>query len=104
MYSLCSNEENAKLLVREFNASDLEKIRHLPSFRKYVESLDNPHQVIGILEDDMFLRAILPSLITEVRAYFSNFYCALRLLLALIADIPNLHLGKNVRNSYWWLF
>lgn len=59
----------------------------------------NCREVIAILTDDAFLKVQLPGMINTVRMYFRDFFCALRLLMSLVVDLPKHHLGKNVRHE-----
>lgn len=98
-YSLCTDYAGTEAAIQKLTGDDLNVVRHLPSFRTHVETMTDCRQVIAILTDDAFLMASLPHLIRSVHMYFRMFYGMLRLLLALVQDLPKNGLGKNVSKS-----
>lgn len=96
IYAFCSNDLEPHEIIAKLNKDDLDDIRHLYSFRKFVESRDNPEEIIKLLTDDKALRKRLPDLVLDLKRYWNNFQCALALLHELCANLPKAPFGKNV--------
>lgn len=100
-FAVCSpSHTRAENAVEELSHQDIETIRRLKSFRPYVESMSNPTDIIGILSDDVYFANALKSLIRDLRVYFVNFHCFIRLLLTLARELPQAPLGKQLRELY----
>uniref|UniRef100_T1GLB6 Origin recognition complex subunit 3 N-terminal domain-containing protein n=1 Tax=Megaselia scalaris TaxID=36166 RepID=T1GLB6_MEGSC len=52
--ALCSNYEESLKYINKFDHEEFEYIRRLPSFRPYVESLQDYQKIIDILTDDEY--------------------------------------------------
>lgn len=80
--------------------TEIEQIRHLPSFRPLVESLEDPTDVIAMLEDDEYIMNALGPLVRNIYCYFMKFHCYMRVLIILVKDLPHAPLGKHLRDIY----
>lgn len=69
------------------------------SFRDLVESKD-PKEKIKLITDDNYLRKKLCDIVMTFKNYLFHFYCCLRILSALLEDLPKNDLGKLVRELY----
>ncbi|XP_037961313.2 origin recognition complex subunit 3 [Plutella xylostella] len=99
MKSLCCKREEIDDTVFVLTAEDLENIRHLPSFRPFLESQDCRAR-ISLFEDDNFLRDTLCEQLNRLHDYLYSFYTCLRLFSAFVKDLPKNVLGKSVREMY----
>ncbi|XP_063706309.1 origin recognition complex subunit 3 [Culicoides brevitarsis] len=100
IYALCSKELDKEKIIKELTKEDLEALRHLPSFRRFVETRDDPRVVIKLLTNDDYLRAYLPSLIEYLQRFWQNFHCSLEMLHQLCANLPKAPYGKHLRELY----
>lgn len=108
VYGICAPTcvRSMKTIETMSNASgtlsrtEIEQIRHLPSFRSLVESLENPTEVIAILTDDEYIMNALGPIVRNVYCYFMKFHCYMRVLMILVKDLPNAPLGKHLRELY----
>lgn len=99
--ALCTNYEESLKLVMKLSHEDIEFIRHLPSFRPYVESLiDDPRQIIDILIEDDCMRKHLPNLLKECHLYSKNFRCFVEFLTVIVQDLPRCPLGEYRREIH----
>lgn len=100
-YSLCgSTYEKSLAMTKKLKHVDIEDIRRLPSFRNYVESRTNPAEIIDLLENDEYFLQHLPPLLRNLHEYFANFHCFVRMLFALVKDLPKNFFGKQLRDVY----
>lgn len=93
--TLCCERDNLKNAIETLNAEDLENIRHLLSFRPFVEE-QNSRTVISLFEDDIFFKNMLFKKMNELYDYIYSFYLCLRLFLVFVKDLPGQSLGKSV--------
>ncbi|TKS86679.1 Origin recognition complex subunit 3 [Collichthys lucidus] len=97
--ALCCKKKEALLNVMQLSNSHLERIRHLPSFKRYVEKQE-PQEQENLLTDDAHLKDVCQKLIKDLRKYHKNYYPVLRCLHTLTSSLPReLHLiclEKNV--------
>lgn len=98
--ALCSNYEESLKYINKFDHEEFEYIRRLPSFRPYVESLQDYQKIIDILTDDEYLKKDLPGLLKECHVYFKVFSCFVEFLTVLVQDLPKCPLGKYRREVY----
>nr|CAD7402174.1 unnamed protein product [Timema poppensis] len=92
--ALCCNLARLKENIASLNEDDLESLRSLGSFRKYVESRPKTEKV-PLLTDDKFLTATLVKLMKQFHQYLFNFHVMLRCLKSLTATLPKAPLGKQ---------
>ncbi|KAM7375937.1 hypothetical protein PAMP_005697 [Pampus punctatissimus] len=93
---LCCKKKEALLNVMQLSHSDLERIRQLPSFKRYVEKQESDEQV-NLLKDDTHLKEVCQKLIKVLRKYHKNYYPVLRCLHTLTSTLPRYPLGKQAR-------
>ncbi|XP_035794782.1 origin recognition complex subunit 3-like [Anopheles albimanus] len=98
--TIVRDDDDLSEMVEKLTANDLQQIRELPSFRPFVESLDQPQAVIDFLTDDDHLKRSLPAMLLRVHNYWFIFHCALEILHALVYDLPKAPLGKSLRELY----
>ncbi|XP_022606207.1 origin recognition complex subunit 3 isoform X1 [Seriola dumerili] len=96
---LCCNKKEALLNVMKLNHHDLERIRQLMSFKKYVEKQEQQEQV-NLLKDDSHLKEVCQRLIKDLRKYHKNYYPILRCLHTLTSSLPRYPLGKQIRELH----
>uniref|UniRef100_A0A182NDI2 Origin recognition complex subunit 3 n=1 Tax=Anopheles dirus TaxID=7168 RepID=A0A182NDI2_9DIPT len=98
--SIIDDKDDINAIIDELSTAELEQIRQLPSFRPYVESLQNPQDVVDLLTDDAHLKRSLPTMVIRVHNYWFTFHCALEILQTLVSDLPKAPLGKQLRELY----
>ncbi|XP_023249472.1 origin recognition complex subunit 3 [Seriola lalandi dorsalis] len=96
---LCCNKKEALLNVMQLNHRDLERIRQLMSFKRYVEKQEQQEQV-NLLKDDSHLKEVCQRLIKDLREYHKNYYPILRCLHTLTSSLPRYPLGKQIRELH----
>lgn len=97
IYALCSNELDSSDIIENLTGDDLEALRHLQSFRKFVETRKDPREIIKLLTDDIYFRSQLTLLIDDLKCFWKNFHCALEVLYQLCANLPTkVSYAKNV--------
>ncbi|ELU12434.1 hypothetical protein CAPTEDRAFT_72522, partial [Capitella teleta] len=95
---LCqSHDVNSKL--ESFSSSELDEIRSLPSFRRYVEGKP-PMEQIKLLEDDDHAKAIISKMLSDLTDYHTSYFPILRCLHALTTKLPSQPMGKHLREIY----
>lgn len=101
--SLCCNKKNIDANVDILNSETLEAIRHLPSFRPYVES-SSPSTKIALLTNDDYFKSDIKKCLNSFHDYTYMFYKTLHILLGFIQNLPNSPLGKQVTKLYIEIF
>ncbi|XP_039993496.1 origin recognition complex subunit 3 isoform X2 [Xiphias gladius] len=96
---LCCKKKQALLNVMQLSHRDLERIRQLLSFKRYVEKQDHQEQV-NLLKDDSHLKEVCQRLIKDLRKYHKNYYPVLRCLHTLTSSLPRYPLGKQIRELH----
>ncbi|XP_052888629.1 origin recognition complex subunit 3 [Anopheles moucheti] len=98
--TIINDKDELKAMINDLSSSELDQIRQLPSFRPYVESRQNPQDVVDLLTNDDHLKRTLAPMIVQVHNYWFNFHCALHILQTLVGDLPKAPLGKQIREMY----
>lgn len=98
--ALCTNYEDSLEFVQKLSHQDVDYIRRLPSFRPYVESLQDYRQMIDILIEDACLKEHLPVILKEIHLYSKVFRCFTEFLTVLVEDLPKCPLGKQHREIH----
>nr|CAD7454202.1 unnamed protein product [Timema tahoe] len=93
--ALCCTLARLKENIASLNEDDLESLRSLASFRKYVESRPK-NEKVPLLTDDKFLTATLVKLMKQFHQYLFNFHVMLRCLKSFTATLPKAPLGKQL--------
>ncbi|XP_069008453.1 origin recognition complex subunit 3 isoform X2 [Embiotoca jacksoni] len=96
---LCCKKKEALPNVMQLSQSDLERIRQLPSFKRYVEKQESQAQV-SLMTDDAHLKEVCRRLIKDLRKYHKNYYPILRCLHTLTSSLPRYPLGKQIRELH----
>uniref|UniRef100_A0A671U2Q6 Origin recognition complex subunit 3 n=1 Tax=Sparus aurata TaxID=8175 RepID=A0A671U2Q6_SPAAU len=96
---LCCKKKDALLNVMQLSHSDLERIRNLPSFKRYVEKQE-PQEQVNLSKDDTHLKEVCQKLIKGLHKYHKNYYPVLRCLHTLTSSLPRYPLGKQVRELH----
>lgn len=99
-YALCTSYSLALGRIQQLTHDDVETIRRLPSFRPYVEQINDCKRIIAILTDDEYLKKKLPQLLRDCLLYFMLFRTCLEFFTELVGDLPRCPLGKLRRELY----
>ncbi|XP_071379842.1 origin recognition complex subunit 3 isoform X1 [Centroberyx affinis] len=96
---LCCKKKEALVNVMQLSHQDLERVRQLPSFRRYVEKQE-PQEQVNLLTDDTRIKEVCQKLIKSLRKYHKNYYPILRCLHTLTSSLPKYPLGKQIRELH----
>jgi len=99
-YALCTDYSKALGCIKQLTHEDMETIRRLPSFRPYVEQINDCKRIIAVLTDDDYLKKKLPQLLRDCLLHFLLFRSSLEFLTELVGDLPSCPLGKLRRELY----
>ncbi|XP_054653030.1 origin recognition complex subunit 3 isoform X2 [Dunckerocampus dactyliophorus] len=93
---LCCKKKEALRNVMQLSHADLERIRKLPSFTRYVEKQESEERA-ELLKNDAQLKEVCHKLIKDLHKYHKNYYPTLKCLHALTSSLPRYPLGKQAR-------
>ncbi|RZF40020.1 hypothetical protein LSTR_LSTR002423 [Laodelphax striatellus] len=96
---LCYLKSDMKGAFEGLNKDNLASIEQIPSFRKYLSSLPEEKQT-KIKSSSPALKEVIRNLMKELRDAISVFHTFLRMLHALVSDLPDCPLGKQYREIY----
>ncbi|XP_057715132.1 origin recognition complex subunit 3 [Corythoichthys intestinalis] len=96
---LCCKKKEALQNVAYLSHEDLERIRQLPSFTRYINNQESQEQV-ELLKDDTHLKEFCQEQIKRLYKYHKNYYSVLRCLHALTSSLPRYPLGKQIRELH----
>ncbi|CAJ1073501.1 origin recognition complex subunit 3 [Xyrichtys novacula] len=96
---LCCKKKEALLNVMQLSHTDLERIRQLPSFKRYVEKQELQEQT-NLTTDDTHLKEVCRKLIKDLHKYHKNYYPILRCLHTMTSALPRYPLGKQIRELH----
>uniref|UniRef100_A0A8C5GV58 Origin recognition complex subunit 3 n=1 Tax=Gouania willdenowi TaxID=441366 RepID=A0A8C5GV58_GOUWI len=96
---LCCKKKEALLNVTLLSGRDLETVRQLPSFIRFVEKQEAGEQV-KLMTDDDHLKEACQKLIKDLRKYHKSYYPVLRCLHTLTSLLPRYPLGKQIRELH----
>nr|XP_017001102.2 origin recognition complex subunit 3 [Drosophila takahashii] len=99
-FALCTDYSKALGRIKQLTHEDMETIRRLPSFRPYVEQINDCKRIIAVLTDDDYLKKKLPQLLRDCLLHFLLFRSSLEFLTELVGDLPRCPLGKLRRELY----
>ncbi|MED6271085.1 hypothetical protein CHARACLAT_016732 [Characodon lateralis] len=95
--SLCCRKNEAQLNVQQLGPADLERIRQLPSFKRYLKEQEEQD---NLMTDDSHLKDVCQKLIKGLHKYHKNYYPILRCLHCLTSSLPRYPLGKQIRELH----
>lgn len=96
----CSTYEQSLKMIQNLKHADIEEIRQLPSVRRYVECIQDPAEIICLLESDEHFQKKLKPLLKNVYQYFNKFDCFVRLLFTMLQTLPKNFIGKQLRDIH----
>ncbi|PNF31504.1 Origin recognition complex subunit 3 [Cryptotermes secundus] len=96
---LCCSISELSQNIKSLSKEQLEELRQLPSFRRYVDTLPKKEKAPLLLDDHHF-KEVLEELMTELHGYLLNLHTYLRCLHTLTASLPKSPLGKQLREVY----
>ncbi|XP_049918029.1 origin recognition complex subunit 3 isoform X1 [Epinephelus moara] len=96
---LCCKKKEAQLNMMQLSHLDLERIRQLPSFKRYAEKQEAQEQV-NLFTDDAHLKEVCQRLIKDLHKYHKCYYPVLRCLHTLTSSLPRYPLGKQIRELH----
>ncbi|GFG41052.1 hypothetical protein Cfor_06822, partial [Coptotermes formosanus] len=96
---LCCCVSELSQNIESLSKEQLEELRQLPSFRRYVDSLPKKEKAPLLLDDRLF-KVVLEKLMKELHGYLLNLHTLLRCLHTLTASLPKSPLGKQLREVY----
>ncbi|KAM4541019.1 origin recognition complex subunit 3 [Fundulus diaphanus] len=96
--SLCCRKKAAQLHARQLGPDDLERIRRLPSFSRFVKEEEEERDIL--MTDDAQLKDVCQKLLKDLHKYHKNYYPILRCLHTLTSSLPRYPLGKQIRELH----
>ncbi|XP_027028390.1 origin recognition complex subunit 3 isoform X2 [Tachysurus fulvidraco] len=96
---LCCEKKEFLACAQKLSHQDVEMVRQLPSFMRYVEAQDTPEQV-QLLTSDEHVKVVCQKLLKDLRKYHKNYYPMLRCLHTLTSSLPKYPLGKQIRELH----
>ncbi|XP_027857237.1 origin recognition complex subunit 3 [Xiphophorus couchianus] len=97
--SLCCRKKEAQIQLQQLGAADLERIRQLPSFNRFLKEQEQQEQD-NLRTDDAYLKEVCQKLLKALHKYHKNYYPILRCLHTLTSSLPRYPLGKQVRELH----
>ncbi|XP_051724081.1 origin recognition complex subunit 3 [Ctenopharyngodon idella] len=96
---LCCQKKEALLCAKTLSQQNVEKIRHLPSFMRFVETQE-PQEQVQLLTSDEHVKDVCQKLLKNLHKYHKNYYPVLRCLHSLTSSLPKFPLGKHIRELH----
>ncbi|KAJ8399467.1 hypothetical protein AAFF_G00411790 [Aldrovandia affinis] len=96
---LCRNKQDALARARQLSHQEVERIRQLPSFMRFVEEQE-PQEQVELLTNDEHVKDVCQKLLKGLRQYHKNFFPILRCLHVLTSSLPKYPLGKQIRELH----
>ncbi|XP_066461309.1 origin recognition complex subunit 3 isoform X2 [Eleutherodactylus coqui] len=96
---LCCDLPDLKHRVKSLSHNQCENIRHLASFRSFVEN-QTPQAQVKLLTDDGYLKEMTRKLMEDLHTYHENYIPVLRCLHHFTCILPKFPLGKQIRELY----
>uniref|UniRef100_A0A673IEY7 Origin recognition complex subunit 3 n=1 Tax=Sinocyclocheilus rhinocerous TaxID=307959 RepID=A0A673IEY7_9TELE len=91
---LCCQKQEALLSAKTLSKQNVERIRHLPSFMRYVETQE-PQEQVRLLTNDEHVKEVCQKLLKNLHKYHKNYYPVLQCLHSLTSSLPKFPLGKH---------
>ncbi|KAK7152523.1 hypothetical protein R3I93_010672 [Phoxinus phoxinus] len=96
---LCCQKKEALLFAKTLSQKNVERIRHLPSFMRYVETQE-PQEQVQLLTSDEHVKDTCQKLLKNLHKYHKNYYPILQCLHSLTSLLPKFPLGKHIRELH----
>ncbi|XP_062863227.1 origin recognition complex subunit 3 isoform X2 [Trichomycterus rosablanca] len=96
---LCCEKRDALHYAEKLSHQDVELIRQLPSFMRFVEAQE-PQEQVQLLTSDEHVKTVCQKLLKDLRKYHKNYYPILRCLHTLTSSLPKYPLGKQIRELH----
>uniref|UniRef100_A0A8C1F9Y6 Origin recognition complex subunit 3 n=1 Tax=Cyprinus carpio carpio TaxID=630221 RepID=A0A8C1F9Y6_CYPCA len=96
---LCCQKQEALLSAKTLSKKNVERIRHLPSFMRYVETQE-PQEQVQLLTNDEHVKEVCQQLLKNLHKYHKNYYPILQCLHSLTSSLPKFPLGKHIRELH----
>ncbi|KAL5011062.1 hypothetical protein ScPMuIL_013367 [Solemya velum] len=96
---LCCPIDTLPKKLKSLSSSQLDQVRQIPSFMKYVEGCP-PNQQKSLLLEEEFTKNRILQLLQEIHHYHKNFFPVLKCLHILVCKLPTYPLGKQMREVY----
>ncbi|KAI4905465.1 hypothetical protein NFI96_028095 [Prochilodus magdalenae] len=96
---LCCKKQEALLYAQKLSHKDVEMVRQLPSFMRYVEAQE-PQEQVQLLTSDDHVKEVCKTFLKGLRKYHKNYYPILRCLHSLTSSLPKYPLGKQIRELH----
>uniref|UniRef100_A0A673H117 Origin recognition complex subunit 3 n=1 Tax=Sinocyclocheilus rhinocerous TaxID=307959 RepID=A0A673H117_9TELE len=96
---LCCQKQEALLSAKTLSKQNVERIRHLPSFMRYVETQE-PQEQVQLLTNDEHVKEVCQKLLKNLHKYHKNYYPILQCLHSLTSSLPKFPLGKHIRELH----
>lgn len=96
---LCCQKKEALLCAKMLSQQNVDRIRHLPSFMRYVEAQEPQEQVL-LLTSDVHVKEVCQILLKNLHKYHKNYYPILQCLHSLTSLLPKCPLGKQIRELH----
>ncbi|KAG9268755.1 origin recognition complex subunit 3 [Astyanax mexicanus] len=96
---LCCGKNEALLYAQKLSHQDVEMVRQLPSFMRYVENQE-PQEQVHLLTSDEGVREVCQRFLKDLRKYHKNYYPVLKCLHSLTSSLPKYPLGKQIRELH----
>ncbi|XP_028995450.1 origin recognition complex subunit 3 isoform X2 [Betta splendens] len=96
---LCCKKKEALLNVMQLSHHNLERVKQLPSFKRYVQKQE-PQEQDRLLNDDTHLKEVCKKLMKDLHKYHKNYYPVLWCLHTLTSSLPRYPLGKQIRELH----
>ncbi|XP_061091265.1 origin recognition complex subunit 3 isoform X3 [Conger conger] len=96
---LCCKKQEAVVRTQQLSHQEMEKIRQLPSFMRFVEEQE-PQEQVELLTSDEHLKELCQKLLKGLHRYHKNFFPILRCLHVLTSTLPKYPLGKQIRELH----
>ncbi|XP_043118160.1 origin recognition complex subunit 3 [Puntigrus tetrazona] len=97
--ALCCQKQEALLSAKTLSERNVERIRHLPSFMRYVETQE-PQEQVRLLTNDEHVKEVCQTLLKKLHKYHKNYYPILQCLHSLTSSLPKFPLGKHIRELH----
>ncbi|XP_077094791.1 origin recognition complex subunit 3 isoform X2 [Siphateles boraxobius] len=96
---LCCQKKEALLCAKTLSQKNVERIRHLPSFMRYVETQE-PQEQVQLLTSDEHVKDVCQKLLKNLHKYHKNYCPILQCLHTLTSLLPKFPLGKHIRELH----